>query len=100
MAQIYSERICPVCGLIFTPTKPNHKYCADCRQNRPDEVKAYGQKMSYMRKMAIQNQIRSYKPEKDVYEITAEMEAYNKKHHKHLKYGQYVYLMESGRLEK
>jgi hypothetical protein len=94
MKNEFPERICPICGLIFTPTKPNQKYCHECKQKHPEKIHAY------LKKKAAERQIRPYKPIKNIQEVTAELEAYNKKHHTHLKYGQYVYLMENGGLKK
>jgi hypothetical protein len=78
--------------LLFTPNTGNQKYCSECRADRQEEINAYNKRMKEAQKIKL------YRPFKTIPEVTAELRAYNKKHHTLLKYGKYVQMMENGEL--
>ena len=88
------EKVCPICGLLFTPNTGNQKYCSECRKDRQEEINAYNKRM----KEALM--IKLYRPFKTIHEVNAELRAYNKKHHTLLSYGKYVKMMEHGELRQ
>ena len=84
------EKVCPICGLLFTPKTGNHKFCSECRADRQEEINAYNKRMKEARLIKL------YRPFKTIHEVTAELRAYNKKHNTRINYGQYVKMMEHG----
>jgi tRNA(Ile2) C34 agmatinyltransferase TiaS len=89
------QLICTDCGVTFEAKAKHNLRCDACRKAWANE-----QNKRYRDRNRIQTQAVLYKtrPKMSIREVIRAMEKYNRENHTHLTYGQYVMLMESGKL--
>lgn len=91
---MFEKKVCPICLRSFEVGNSNQKYCDFCKKNRPNDIKEYV-KREYLKK-----QKKKTLPKESVYQITRDLEAYNKKHGTCLTYGKYLAKKLLGQLEE
>ena len=87
MAKVY-EKTCALCGQPFIAKCNNAKYCVDCRY-KGNQIKT--QQLRAARKKR--------RPPQSLNTIMRNLATYNKEHKTNLSYGQYVQLLEGGKIK-
>ena len=90
--------VCVDCGHTFTAKTKRALRCEECRQTHLRNYKAANQ-ARYRSLNYSKNKARRKAPPRSICEVLREMERYNKAHNTHYTYGQYVSLMETGKIE-
>lgn len=97
MKKVLLKKVCPVCLCVYQQRSHNQKFCNDCLEHRPRDVKRYRYEM---RKKANQQYNDIYFGQKGIHTVNAEIEQYNKKHGTCYTYGKYIHAKTYGLLEE
>ena len=81
MKQKLFDLKCVECGKVFRNPNENEKFCPECKKIKESKKKP--------------NPKSKIKTSKTIWQITRELEKYNKKHKTRLSYGQYVALVDN-----
>lgn len=81
MKQKLFDLKCVECGKIFRNPDENERFCPECKKTKE------GRKKAKPKVKAIKS--------KSIWQITRELEEYNKEHKTRLSYGQYVALVDN-----
>ena len=96
--RVLQEIICVDCGKVVTAYNKTRQRCPECALIRRKETHKEWMESTKKPRQKKPKAVKM-KPPMTIGEVIKAMEKYNKEHKTHYTYGQYVSLMEGGRLD-
>ena len=90
------QLICTDCGVTFDAKAKHNLRCDACKKAWANQQSKNYRDRCLMKTKTIQRV--KIRPRMSIREVIKVMEKYNKEHHTHYTYGQFVALMESGKI--
>lgn len=95
--KLLPKKICHLCLCTYQPNAINQKFCNDCLEHRPGEIRRYRHKIQEKKNIIENNE---YYGMRGIHTVNSEVEEYNKKHGTSLTYGKYLHAKTYGLLEE